>query len=396
MTAISTFRHSPAKSLIGAAADDCAFAWRREPVVTRLRRIRFDNATIGRSIDVPISATPAVVDDVGVLVGSDDGYVRFLSRDLQKIFWERRLSASIYASLVVDPGARRVIVCDTSGLVCAIGLRGELAWARKLGHPIFATPAIHPPTDSLTIGAFGDMAFGLCLGSGEPCYQANLPAPWYAEVDSPVARRNPYASPAITATGETVFCSGSSVVLLSPDGREIWNISLGADIKSSPIILATAGLAVVTDVSGGCHMIQLESGKIRTRLPLGAKVVASGAHSGTIVAVGATNGHVWGIDCVNDDVAWTSGFGAPNEYGSITTTPLGDFVATSAVGNCVCLAAESGAFLWETSQVMGLPDQATRMDITPIVDRAGRMYGAGYDGSLYQFSFQRLTGGSLS
>ena len=384
------------KSLIGAAVGDEDFAWRREPVVRRLRRFRFDNTTLGRSIDVSISATPAVVNDVGAFVAGEDGFVRFLSRDLHKVFWERRLSASIYASLVVDPVARRVIVCDTSGLVCAIGVRGELAWARNIGHPIFATPAIHSATDSLTIGAFGNVAFGLCLRSGKIRYKADLPAPWYAAVDSPVAGRNPYASPAMTAAGETLFCSGSNVVMLSPHGCEMWNISLATDIKSSPIILTLAGLVVVTDVSGRCHSLCLRSGEIRATIALGAKVVASGAHSGAIVALGATSGRMWGLDCVNGNVAWTSSFGAPNEYGSITTTPLGDFVATSTAGNCVCLAAENGAFLWETSQVMGLPDQATRMDITPIIDRAGRMYGAGYDGSLYQFSFQRMNEGSLS
>jgi outer membrane protein assembly factor BamB len=390
MSSVSTFRHEPVKSILGNAACEGSFLWRSEPAVTRLKRFRFEK--LGAQIDVPISATPAVVDDVGVVVASDDGFVRFLSCDLSRVYWERRLSASIYASLVVDPDARRVIVCDTSGLICAFDLHGKLVWSQNLGHPVFATPAINTGCDSLTIAAFGNMAFGLSLASGSIRYQAKLPPPWYAEVDSPVARRNPYASPAATPAGESVLCSGSNVVMLSLSGREIWRVSLDADIKSSPVVLPAQNQAVVTDVSGRCRFISLRSGETDAIVPLGAKVIASGACSNGIVALGTITGRVYGLDCGSGRIEWTSDFGAPNEYGSITTTPAGDFVATAATGNCVCLAASEGLFLWETSQVMGLPDQGTTMNITPVVDRAGRMYGAGYDGSLFQFSFRRRGG----
>lgn len=390
MSVVSTFRHEPAKSLLGKAGDAGAYSWRSEPVVTRLRRFRFDNRTLGRQIDVPISATPAIVDDVGVVVASDDGYVRFLSHDLGTVFWERRLSAAIYSSLVVDPRSSRVIACDQNGLVCAFDLRGKLAWHRTLGHPIFATPAINSPCDSLAIAAFGNKAFGLSLSDGEIRYQAELPPPWYAQLDSPVARRNPYASPAMTRDGATVYCSGSSTVLLAADGREIWSVSVDADIKSSPVVLTEANRVVVADVAGRCHFLALDDGRTLATVALGTKLVASGASSNGIVAVGAASGRVWGLDGATGSIAWTSEFGAPKEYGSMTLTPLGDFVATNEAGNCLCLAFEDGRFLWETSQVMGLPEQGSQMDITPIVDRVGRMYCASYDGSLYQFAFRRL------
>lgn len=396
MDSVSTFRHEPMKSLIGRKAINQSYLWRSEPAVTRLRRFRYDNKKLGRQIDVPISASPAVIEDVGVVVASDDGFVRFLSCDLSRIFWERRLSASIYASLVVDAVTGRVIVCDTSGLVCAFDLHGKLVWSQNLHHPIFATPAVNLAYDNLTIAAFGNMVFGLSLCAGEIKYQVGLPPPWYLEIGSSAASRNPYASPAATPTGETVCCSGSNVLMFSPSGREVWRASLDADIKSSPVVLPAETQAVVTDVSGRCHFLSLQSGETLATVSLGAKVVASGASSNRILALGGTTGRVWGLDCGTRRIAWTSEFGAPSEYGSITLTPLGDFVATTAAGNCVCLAADDGRFLWETSQVMGLPDQGTRMEITPVIDRAGRMYGAGYDGSLFQFSFRRRDGETQS
>jgi outer membrane protein assembly factor BamB len=396
MDTVSTFRHEPMKSLIGKTAVNQPFLWRSEPVVTRLRRFHYDNKKLGRQIDVPISASPAVIEDVGVVVASDDGFVRFLSSDLSKVFWERRLSASIYASLVVDAVDGRVIVCDTSGLVCALDLSGKLVWSQNLRHPIFATPAVNLAFDTLTIAAFGNMAFGLSLCAGEIRYQVSLPPPWYIKVDSAIAHRNPYASPAATPTGETVYCSGSNVLMFSSSGQEVWRASLDTDIKSSPVVLPAESQVVVTGVSGQCHFLSLQSGETLATLPLGAKVVASGACSNGILALGATTGRVWGIDCGTRRIVWTSEFGAPGEYGSITLTPLGDFVAATATGNCVCLAADDGRFLWETSQVTGLPDQGTRIEITPIIDRTGRMYGAGYDGSLFQFSFQRREEETLS
>lgn len=396
MSSVSTFRHEPVKSILGTAACERSFLWQSEPVVTRLRRFRFENESLGTRIDVPISATPAVVNDVGVVVASDDGFVRFLSCDLSRVYWERRLSSSIYASLVVDPSAVHVIACDTSGLICAFDLHGKLAWSQNLGNPVFATPAINTDCDSLTIAAFGNKAFGLSLASGSIRHQTDLPPPWYAEVDSPVARRNPYASPAATFAGECILCSGSNVVMLSLAGREIWRISLDADIRSSPVVLPAQSQAVVTDVSGRCHFISLRTGEIEAVVPLGAKVVASGACSNGIVALGTVTGRVFGLGCGSGRIEWTSDFGAPAEYGSITLTPPGDFVATTAAGNCVCLAAAQGRFLWETSQVLGLPDQGTVMNITPVIDRVGRMYGAGYDGSMFQFSFRPSGGATAS
>jgi outer membrane protein assembly factor BamB len=384
---VSTFRHDPVKSLLGICDDKRRFSWRTEPAVTRLKKFRFENMKLGKLIDVPISATPAVVEGVGVIVASDDGFVRFLKHDLSKAFWQRRLSASIYASLVFDPLAKRIIACDTSGLVCAIDLRGNLCWSQNLRHPLFATPAINTACDSLTIAAFGNLAFSLSLYSGEIQYQADLPSPWYANVDSPVAHRNPYASPAATPSG-AVFCSGSEVIMFSANGSKIWHATFDADIKSSPVVLPEEGQVVVTDVAGRCRFLSLRTGEALDVIPLGAKLVASGAFSKGLVALGAATGRVWGIDCSTHKIVWSSDFGAPNEYGSVTLTPLGDFVATTVTGNCVCLAADDGSFLWETSQVMGLPDQGTRMDITPIIDRVGRMYGAAYDGSLFQFSFR--------
>lgn len=390
MGSTSAFRHQPAKSLISGKPASRRFAWRSEPVLCAVRRNRFHNAKLGRDIDVPFNATPVVIEGVGVIVAGDDGFVRCLSADLSRQFWERRLSASVYASLIADVQRGCVIVCDTAGLVCAIDLRGALVWSADLKHPVFATPCIDDSSDTLTIAAFGDRAFALSLDTGETLYESQLPAPWYAGSGSRAAERNPYASPAHAGAQGAVFCSGSHVVALDAAGQERWRVDVRAEIKSSPIVVD--GEVIVADVSGRCRFIDLKTGRVLQTLTLGAKVTASGAYAQGVVALGDVTGRVWGLDTGLRAVRWTSAFGAPAEYGSITLTPLGDFAATAHSGNCVCLDAKDGSFLWESSQVLGLPEQGTRMDTTPVIDRAGRLYAASYDGSLFQFCFAESGG----
>lgn len=390
----SAFRHQPSKSVLRLSDSLLPdFAWRQEPVVCGHRRLRYFNQAEGRELEVPISASPAVIGKLGVIGASDDGYVRFFDPELRKVYWERRLPASIYASIVVDPVRNAVILCTTSGLIFAFDLYGTLLWTRDIGVSILAMPAIRAEKNQLVVASFGHQLWGISLREGTIQYRLPLPAPWHAAIEGLASNRNVYASPALTQAGQAIVCSGEHVVCAGEHGNIVWQVDLRVDIKSSPIVIDRKGLVGIFPVNGEACFLELKDGTCRTRLALDAKVTASGALVGNWLAIGTVSGAVHGIDVDTCETAWVSHWGAPKEYTSTTVTPGGDFIATTSRGNVACLAAESGQFLWESSQVLGLPDHETMMDITPVISPHGFMYGGAYDGNLYQFSFRTIQEG---
>ena len=159
------FRHDPVKYVL-ADRPGQPVRWSSEPAVCGYRRLSYQNTTLGATLAVSVSAAPAVVAGVGAIAASDDGYVRFFDRALQKIYWERRLDSSIYASVVVDALRRHIIVAATSGLVVCFDLRGRLAWAVDTEGPIYATPTILPEPGVLVVAAFNNRCRGLALDTG--------------------------------------------------------------------------------------------------------------------------------------------------------------------------------------------------------------------------------------
>ncbi len=392
MTRPAAFRHDPVRQVI-AQGGQAACDWRKQPAVVGFHRFRRFAHALKRDVDVPVSATPAVIEGVGVVIATDDGHLRMFACDLSRVFWERRLSNSIYASLVVDAEARRVIACDTSGLICAFDLRGRLVWSFKADGAIRATPALDHASGVLVAAVFGHRIVGLRLDNGARLFDVDAPKPWHAEIGGLASDRNPYASPVMTAGGSSVFCSGEQVVLVDAAGSVLWRHSRPAEISASPVIDDTGRMLLVADRSGAAALIDLADGRVDAERRLGDAVTASGAASGGVFALGVRSGAVWGLDQHTLGVVWQDGFGAPFDHTSFTVTPTGDFASTAACGDIVCRDARSGEFLWRSSQILGLPDQDVRLDVTPVFAPGGDMYAAAYDGSIYRFSFPDLTGG---
>jgi outer membrane protein assembly factor BamB len=391
LTEPAAFRHDPVGRVLPAGrAASGPVAWSSEPAVCGYQRLTYHNDTLGRTIPVPVSASPAVITGVGVLVGSDDGHVRLYDRTLSRIYWQRRLDSAIYASLVVDPARRRVVVAATSGLVTCFDLRGTLSWSARMDTPVFATPLVLPQHDLLVVAAFGGHCSGLALDSGRLVFDRRLPAPWHAAHGGSAAFRDPYASPVATAAGSVIVCAGEHVLCLDPDGSERWRHDTGQAIKASPVSLRATGEVAVNPVDGRCLFLDETTGEPLGEVPIGAKVTASPAVSGRVLAIGTVQDTVVGVDIGTRRPLWRSPQGAPRSYTSFSTLPNGDFIATSSRGNVVCLRRDDGAFRWESSQVLGLPDHEPEIDTTPIAGSDGSMYGGSYTGVLYHLRFRPL------
>ena len=385
------FRHDPAKNVLvlpGKAGQDSR--WDREPMVCGHRRVTYENERLGRTVPVPVSASPAVVIGAGVVVAGYDGYVRFLDRTLSKVYWKRRMDSPVYASLVLDGRRRRVVVAATSGLVACFDLKGALVWSAEVGVPVYATPTVLPASDVLVIAAFHSRCLGLNLDTGAQVFERPLPRPWHAGHAGTAAHRDPYASPVTTEMDTAVLCCAEHVLALAPDGTELWQQEIGHAIKASPAALHTTGKVAVCPVNGQCLFLDSSKGQVLGEVFLNAKITGSPAVSGGILAVGTQRDTVAGLDIRTHDIVWTSPHGAPREYTSFSVLPDGDFIATARNGNIVCLGRQDGRFRWESSQVLGLADHEPAMDITPVAGPDGSMYCASYSGDLYHFRFQPL------
>lgn len=381
------FRHDPVKSTL-LVRPDVEVDWGAEPAVCGYRKLTAAHTRTGAEVEVPVSASPAVVSGLGVVLASDDGQVRLLDQQLGKVYWQRRLDRSIYASLVVDPDRRTVIVASTSGLVACFTLRGKLAWSQALPHPVFATPTVSTERSLLHVATFDSSCYGLRLDDGAVVFEAALPKPWYAAHGGMAAHRDVYSSPVLIADSTVVLCAGEHVVCLAGDGSTVWSRDLGVGMKASPVAVHGSDAVAVFAVDGSCRLLSATDGKVLRTTRLGAKITASPAVSGRTIAVGTQDGRAHGLDAGTLDVRWTAAQGAPRSYTSFSVLPSGDFVATVGGGDAVSLACADGSFRWQTSQVLGLPDHEPAMDITPVAAPDGRMYCASYAGDVYVFRFR--------
>jgi outer membrane protein assembly factor BamB len=387
---ISAFRHDPAKSILALTpATPTDVDWLTEPAVSAYQRLIHPHPHEEADIPVPVCATPVIVLGLGVVVAGYDGRVRLLAPDLQKQYWAAKLPGPVYASLLVDAGRRGIIAADTTGTLAGLSLKGEARWTATLPGPAYATPAVIPERDLLVAACFGGICAGVDLGTGRIVFRTELPRPWFAEIASTQAFRDPYASPVVTPAGLALLCAADTVCALDAEGRVIWRRTLDNVIRASPAVVRKCSVVVISCVDGSCSFLDCATGEVLGRLMLGDKVTASLAASGARVAVGAASGAVFGLDAVSRSVAWSAPHGAPFDHSSFTVLPNGAFACTNARGNIVARAAEDGRFLWETSQLLGLTAHEPRLDITPVVAPDGSMICASYTSAVYAFAFRR-------
>jgi outer membrane protein assembly factor BamB len=317
-----------------------------------------------------------------------DGRVRLCDSSLQKVYWEHRLDAAVYASPVVDAARRTIVVATTGGLMQALDLRGRTVWSARTGGPVYATPTILPDAGVLVVSVFGSRCTGLRLDTGVTVFSRALPEPWPARCGGSAAHRDPYASPATLDTGDVAVGCAEHVVCLGPDGTQRWSRDLGASVRASPVAVHAEGEVAVATVDGRCTFLDSRSGEVRGTVTLGGSVVASPALSGAVLAVGIQSGTAYGLDVRTRTVLWQVRDTAPRDHSSFTVMPDGGFAVTTARGNVVALGRDDGRFRWETSQLLGLPEHDPALDVTPVVAPDGNMYCGSYSGVGYRFRFR--------
>ncbi len=186
---------------------------------------------------------------------------------------------------------------------------------------------------------------------------------WKATFTSP-----PTSAAAVTA-GMVLFTSRDNHLhaLRVSDGRELWSLSLGADVgtqnywdfyTSAPI--PVAGVIYVGSGDGGVYAIDPDTPRVLWRAALGARVRSTPAVSGSTVVVGTQYGYVYGLDRRNGHRIWrfaTDGVGhhfadQQNDTTSVFASPTiaGDIVAIGGRdGELYGLDLATGRKRWQTT-----------------------------------------------
>lgn len=380
---MAAFRHDPSIRVCRSSIINNV-DWSVEPVITAYREFSYNNKRLGQVIRVALHSTPVLIEGVGLIACSDDGFIRFIKLSLDEVFWELRVAASIYSSPIYLNDKKAILVCTTGGSVLAISLMGKLLWKTSVEFPIYAG-AIRSGS-SIFVGVFNYSLYCLDVDTGRIQFQYQLPAPRGARVGGIAAFRDPYATPCV-ANDLVIAVCGESVVCVSPEGTLVWSVRFQGSIRSSPAFCSEFNTLVIASVDGRITLLDGGSGKLLKEFNCSAKIVNSPAISKGIACVGDESGKVYAIDIRMKEVKWVYEVGAALGYTSVTLTPADDFVFLSERGNAVCVSRDEGRFLWETSQNLQLTDHERCMHVTPIISQQGQMYCASYSGYLYRFDF---------
>lgn len=167
-----------------------------------------------------------------MIIGGEDGRVRFLDTTMQREYWVRRLDAGIYSSPVAVPGTADFLVASTGGMVVRFDLRGRAVWTAALSGPVLGTIAFSPDGGKAYVPVFGHCLVTLDVTSGHVEWTFDTGSATYQHTYA--HGRAPYASPVVFESGEVVVVDHDDVACLQADGVLQWRARANGIVRSSP------------------------------------------------------------------------------------------------------------------------------------------------------------------
>lgn len=381
MLGSATFKAWPDRSAIGPSKSfDCSI----EPQIVKTRKLSYFNKTKQQEIDVPISSCPVFIGE-NLLVASDDGYVQLFDKDLENALWKRRILGSPYAPLLIHGSPPHVLVTTTNGLIASFSLKGELIWETKLKSGVLGAP-LEITNGVLAITQHNGYLFFLDGKTGAVTGSIYLPCSVKWPSGSISLNRDPYASP-ISGVKNLIIARGSDVFCINPHSFEIeWKAKLGGLQKATLAYDLKTGLVFAANCDGTLYILDECAGEVVEAISFGEKMISSPAIVDGVLVFSGLGGKLRGFDILKRELLWVRN--SPVE-GYTSVVPLKDskvcFVNRRA--SLECVDSDSGRFLWETSEVLGIPGHDSKVDTTPVVSRSGLIVSTSYSGYICLYTF---------
>jgi outer membrane protein assembly factor BamB len=198
-------------------------------------------------------------------------------------------------------------------------------------------------------------------------------------------------------TGDKVYAAGASGQIVGFDaksGNPVTRINAGAKLSGG---VAASGSLILAGSTKGEVLAFDATGKPLWKVPLAGEVLAPASIEGTLAAVRAGDGRIYGLDATSGRQRWVYQRTAPalslRSYGGVVLE-RGAVFAGFPGGRLVALNAQSGAVGWDS--VVALPRGTTELERVadvmglPVVD-GDRVCAVAYQGRVACFDTQSGT-----
>jgi eukaryotic-like serine/threonine-protein kinase len=276
-------------------------------------------------------ATPPVVANGLVYVGSNDGKVYALDASTGAKVWSFRTSGSFYGPAVANGvvyvassnhymyaldastgtklwrhkgGYSSLAVADGVVYLAAWSHRvyaldastGAELWRSRTGALIESCPAVSDGAVYVVIGSYPARVWALDATTGGKLWRVNT----YLD-----ALSSPAVANGVVYLGASLFTEGHVLAFNASTGARLWDFrdDYGEMRYSSPAV--ANGVVYVGDDGGNVYALDASTGAKRWTFPTGTYIESSAAVANGVVYVGATDGTVFALDASTGAKVWS-------------------------------------------------------------------------------------------
>lgn len=195
-----------------------------------------------------------------------------------------------------------------------------------------------------------------------------------------------FASPAVDPdSGRVITLTRDGVVrAVAPGGKVDWEFKTANRFSAGALV--HEGIAYVPGGDGTLYALEARTGKLKWKYEAGESLATTPVLAGSLVLVASEGDTLYAVDTETGKWTWQYRRDLPSGFtihGTSTPLVAGDTVYLGfSDGYVVALDAKGGTSKWEKALGGGATEYLD-VDTQPIVDDAGRLYVASFQGGLY-------------
>jgi outer membrane protein assembly factor BamB len=215
---------------------------------------------------------------------------------------------------------------------------------------------------------------------------------WWTPLVEPVAWEyapSELAAPAVDPdSGNVIALTRDGFVrAVAPGGKVAWAFKTGNRFSAGALV--HEGIAYVPGGDGVLYALDARKGDVKWKYEAGEPLATTPVLAGSLTLVASENDTLFAVDIQTGKWVWQYRRDPPSGFTihgvSTPTVKNGTVYIGFADGFVVALDAQGGTAKWEKS-LAGGATEFLDVDTPPVVDDAGRLYVASYQGGLYALS----------